>query len=89
MKPSFTFGFGLFPLRRNCDLLPNMDASRIEVTREEEHNNWLIRIWVGDEVIRRHCHEPANAARETLLKAALKTAEDEGYTVDPSKVIVP
>ena len=63
-----------------------MKADRIEIKRDEQHKNWLIRIWVGDEVIRRHCNEPANADRTILCEAAIKTANDEGYTVDPSDV---
>jgi hypothetical protein len=64
-----------------------MHADRVEISRDEEHKNWLIRIWVGEEVIRRHCHEPADADLETLRGAAVKTVADEGYTVDPLNVI--
>ena len=64
-----------------------MQADRVEVARDNERNDWLIRIWVGDEVIRRHCHEPASADQETLRNAALKTAADEGYTLDPLNVV--
>ena len=66
-----------------------MKADRVEITRDEEHKNWLVRIWVGDEVIRRHCHEPANADRATLSNAAVKTANDEGYEIDPLNVMFP
>lgn len=66
-----------------------MNADRIEVTRDNEHNNWLIRIWVGDEVIRRHCGEPANTDRARLRNAAVKIANDDGYTIDPLNVTFP
>jgi hypothetical protein len=63
-----------------------MKADRIEILRDDERKNWLIRIWVGDEVIRRHCDEPATADRDTLRNAAIKTANDEGYTIDPAHI---
>ena len=69
--------------------MANLSADRIEVTRDEQHKKWLMRIWVGDEVIRRYCNEPASAGRAELLDAALKTANDEGYSIDPSNVILP
>jgi hypothetical protein len=67
----------------------NLKADRIEVTRDEQQNKWLIRIWVGDEVIRRYCHEAADVDRTTLTNAAIKTAYDEGYTIDPLNVVFP
>lgn len=69
-------------------MLLNMKADRIEVARDEEHKNWVIRIRVGHDVIRRHCDKPANADQNTLRDAAIKTASDEGYTVDPANVVV-
>ncbi|MGC2658068.1 MAG: hypothetical protein WA324_08815 [Bryobacteraceae bacterium] len=64
-----------------------MKADRVEVSRDEQGNRWTIRIQVGGEVIRRHCHEPANAGEAILREAAVKTATDEGYTVDPLNVV--
>jgi hypothetical protein len=64
-----------------------MKADRVEVSRDEK-GSWLIRIQVGEEVIRRHCREPKNADESTLRDAAMKTVTDEGYTVDPSSVVV-
>lgn len=64
-----------------------MKADRVEVSRDEQANGWLIRIQVGAEVIRRHCHEPKDASQETLRQAALKTAADEGYEIDPANIV--
>jgi hypothetical protein len=64
-----------------------MKADRIEVSRDEHANHWLIRIKVGEEVIRRTCHEPKNADKDTLRNAAIKTAADEGYEVDPANIV--
>jgi len=65
-----------------------MKADRVEVSRDEQSNRWLIRIQVGEEVIRRHCDEAKDADKDTLRSVAAKTAVDEGYSIDPSEVVV-
>jgi hypothetical protein len=65
----------------------NMKADRVEVTRDEKGNRWLIRIQVGEEVIRRYCHESKSADEPALRDVAVKTTADEGYTIDPSDII--
>lgn len=65
-----------------------MTADRVEVSRDEQKNKWLVRIQVGEEVIRRHCDDSKNADEATLRDAALRTVRDEGYTVDPSDIVV-
>jgi hypothetical protein len=69
-----------------CDSI-NMKADRIEVSRDEKANNWLLRIQVGEEVIRRHCNESKDADEDTLRAAAAKTGADEGYTIDPLNIV--
>lgn len=64
-----------------------MKADSIEISRDEQHNRWLIRIKIGEEVIRRHSNESKNADQDTLRTAAAKTALDEGYTTDPSDIV--
>ncbi|MGA7411269.1 MAG: hypothetical protein WBW33_12335 [Bryobacteraceae bacterium] len=64
-----------------------MNADRVEVSRDEQNNRWLIRIQVGEEVIRRLCHESRNADEDTLRGAAVKTATDEGYSIDPLNIV--
>ncbi len=66
-----------------------MNADRVEVSRDEQSNTWLIRIQIGDEVIRRTCHESRDAGEATLRDAALKTVEDEGYQIDPLNILFP
>jgi len=63
-----------------------MKADSVEVSRDEQGNRWLIRIKIGGEVIRRSCNEPKNVDETILRSAAVKTAADEGYTVDASEV---
>ncbi len=64
-----------------------MKADRVEVSHDAKDNVWLIRIQVGDEVIRRRCHEPKNAGEEVLRDAASRTVADEGYTIDPLNIV--
>jgi len=66
-----------------------MKADRIEVSRDEQANRWLIRIQIGGEVIRRPCRESKNANQDTLRNVAIKTAADEGYEVDPVNIVFP
>ena len=70
-------------------MLISMQADRVEIVRDEKSNRWVIKIQVGEEVIRRPCRELQDADRERLREVAVKTAADEGYTVDPSSVILP
>lgn len=63
-----------------------MKADHVEISRDEQANRWLIKIQVGEEVIRRPCHESKDADKETLRNAAIKTAADEGYEVDPLNI---
>jgi hypothetical protein len=65
-----------------------MKADRVEISREEQGKKWLIRIRVGEEVIRRHCDQPKNADEATLRSAAAKAVADEGYTVDPADIVL-
>jgi len=64
-----------------------MKADRVEISRDETGKQWLIRIQVGEEVIRRHSAEPKDAGEAVLRAAAIKTASDEGYTIDPANVV--
>lgn len=65
-----------------------MKADRVEVSKDGSKNRWLIRIQVGEEVIRRHADAGDDADESTLRLAAVKTAGDEGYTVDPGDVVI-
>ena len=42
---------------------------------------------VGEEAIRRPCHESRNADEGTVRSAAVRTAADEGYTIDPLNIV--
>jgi len=65
-----------------------MRADRVEVSWDAAKSKWLVRIEIGEEVIRRHCDAPKNADDQTLRAAAQKTVADEGYELDPALVSV-
>lgn len=65
-----------------------MKADRVEISRDDEAEKWLVRIQVGEEVIRRHLEAAASADQSALRQAAVQTARDEGYTVDPAEVVI-
>ena len=65
-----------------------MKADRAEVSWDESKKKWLVRIVVGEEVIRRHFSGGKSAAPEDLKASAVQTAADEGYAVEPDKVAV-
>ena len=65
-----------------------MKADRVEVVRDEKSKRLVVRIQVGEEVIRRPCHEPQGADQELLRRLAAKTVADEGYSVDPASIIL-
>ncbi len=56
-----------------------MRADRAEVSWDAGKSKWLVRISVGEEVIRRHCNLPQNADQQDLRMAAQKTLHDEGF----------
>lgn len=65
-----------------------MQADRVEVSWDAGKHNWLVRIEVGAEVIRRHCKYPRDADEQTLRAAATQTVSDEGYEVDQTSIAV-
>ncbi|MBI3666998.1 MAG: hypothetical protein HY236_12395 [Acidobacteria bacterium] len=64
-------------------------ADRAEIRWDSEKKRWLIRIQVGEEVIRRPAPgAPHDAGEDILRSAAVKTAEDDGYQIEPATVTV-
>ena len=59
-----------------------MRADRAEVSWDSEKSKWVVRISVGEEVIRRYCSLPQNASETDLRSAAETTLKDEGYEPD-------
>jgi hypothetical protein len=65
-----------------------LNAQRIEISRDKQHKDWLVRILIGDEVIRRHWDGPEHTDPEALRAAAIKTANEEGYEIDPANIVL-
>lgn len=65
-----------------------MHNPQVEVSWDEEKKKWLVRIQVGEEVIRRRPDAPKQSDEATLRAIAVQTTADEGYKVDPSQVVV-
>lgn len=56
-----------------------MRADRVEISWDSSKKKWLVRIAVGEEVIRRYCDVPQSADEQKIRAAAQKTLTDEGY----------
>ena len=65
-----------------------MRADHAEVSWDANKSQWLVRIEVGEEVIRRHCNLPQNANETDLRAAAQTTLKDEGYELDDVNITV-
>ena len=63
-----------------------MRADRTEVSWDMEKSKWVVRIMVGEEVIRRHCDLPRNADEQALRQAAQKTLQDEGFEANGTAI---
>ncbi|MGH9748159.1 MAG: hypothetical protein ACRD59_18840 [Candidatus Acidiferrales bacterium] len=65
-----------------------MRADRVEVSWDNAKSKWLVRIVVGEEVVRRHCDASKGADDMALRAAAMKSLQDEGYDADASIVTI-
>jgi hypothetical protein len=65
-----------------------MRADRAEVSWDSDKSKWVVRITVGEEVVRRYCELPQNANESDLRAAAQKTLQDEGYEADGAAITV-
>jgi hypothetical protein len=64
-------------------------VDKAQVTWDAEKKMWRVRMQIGEEVIKRPAGKtPADAADDTLRSLAVKTAQDEGYELDPAQVTI-
>lgn len=64
-----------------------LHADSAHVNWDTHKKQWNVRVKVGEEVIRRPIPgTPESAADELLRSLAVKTANADGYDVDPAKV---
>jgi hypothetical protein len=63
-----------------------MRVDEVEVSWDPARKNWLFRIRVGEEVIRRHSDASKNADDGILKSLARKTLLDEGFEPEPAEL---
>jgi len=65
-----------------------MRADRAEVSWDSKKSKWLVRIEVGEEVVRRYCDLPQNAEQQAIRAAVQKTLKDEGYEAEGVEIAI-
>ena len=65
-----------------------MKADRVEISWDNQKSKWLVRIVVGEEVIRRYSSDPKSTEDAKLRLSAAQTAAEEGYAVEPAEIVV-
>lgn len=65
-----------------------MRADHAEMSWDSEKSKWVIRISVGEEVIRRYCSLPQTASETELRSAAQATLTDEGYELEAEAITI-
>ena len=63
-----------------------MRADRVELSWDPAKSNWLVRIAIGEETIRRHCKMPKDTDEQTLHSLAKSTLQEEGYDPDVAEI---
>jgi hypothetical protein len=65
-----------------------MRADRAEVSWDSEKSKWVVKISIGEEVIRRYCSLPQTASESDLRSAAQSTLKDEGYELEGEAITI-
>jgi len=65
-----------------------MRPDKVEISWDAAKSSWLVRIQIGEEVVRRHCNLPKDADEAALRSSAQKTVTDEGYEADPASFVI-
>ncbi len=66
-----------------------LSADSAQVSWDIDKKHWLVRVKIGEEVIRRSIPKvPQSAGDEVLRSAAVEMAMADGYQVDPAKVAI-
>ena len=66
-----------------------LKANSAKVHWDEPHKHWTVEIQFGAEVIKRPIpHVAKPAVPEELKNQAIAIGRDEGYDVDPARVVV-
>jgi len=66
-----------------------LKADKAEVLWDEGKKSWVVRIQIGEEVVRRTCKKSQRDLAESVLRdLALQTVADDGYQIAPEAVVV-
>jgi hypothetical protein len=65
-----------------------MRADHADVSWDSEKSKWVVRVSIGEEVIRRYCDLAKSASESDLRAAAQKTLQDEGYEADDAAITI-
>ena len=65
-----------------------MRADRVEASWDASKKKWVVRIQVGEEVVRRACDVPKDAEEQKLRSVVQETLKDEGYEPDVSQLTI-
>jgi len=66
-----------------------LKADKAEVSWDESKKSWVVRIQIGEEVVRRASNKNQRDLEEGALRdLALQTVADEGYQIAPEAVTV-
>jgi hypothetical protein len=63
-----------------------MRADEVEASWDAARKSWLLRIRIGEEVLRRHCDAARNADDGILKSLAQQTLRDEGFEPEPAEL---
>jgi hypothetical protein len=64
-------------------------ANGAEVLWDEHKKAWVVRIQVGEEVMRRPCKNSSrDATDEDLVSLAIQTAHDDGYDLSTNTIAI-
>lgn len=59
-----------------------------ELSWDTDARKWLLRMKIGEEVIRRKCPASKDAGEAELTALAEQTARDDGYDLDPARITI-
>lgn len=66
-----------------------IQANGAEVLWDEQKKAWVVRIQVGEEVIRRPCkNSKRDVSDEDLVSIAVQTAHDDGYELSTNAIAI-
>ena len=65
-----------------------MRADEVEASWDPAKNKWLLRIRIGEEVVRRHSDASKDADEQTLKSVVRQALLDEGYESEPGELTI-